>query len=420
MAGRIDLFVPPGQGGANNRMKGSIKELVRNQKYRVTVDIGRDPANKRKQKVVIVKGTRKDAEKTLAKLVLDAEKLLAEAISRQATKPHKRTEELTVGDYLKEWYEALPRELRENTKNYYKYLISYILETDITALRLVNVRPPDVQRAVNQLPARLAAATRRKACEFLRSVFKQALEWDMIEKNPFRGVKLPKTQPKESRFWTEKEAAVFLTAAKGTRHYAAFYVAIATGLRVGELLALTWKDVDLKKGCIKVSKTLLSATGGKPITGPPKTSGSNRTVFLDPGTVEVLKAHRTAQLEQRLKAGAKWQDHNLVFTRRNGGAMPYETLNAFLYRQRLIPVVSVHSLRHTHATFLLSQGVPETVIADRLGHTVGKGRSMLGMTARYSHVTDEARKEAAKAFARALQKGFSECSGQVGKVGQTD
>ena len=100
--------------------------------------------------------------------------------------------------------------------------------------------------------------------------------------------------------------------------------------------------------------------------------------------------------------------------------MDYHAYNKTLKSQSLVPVISVHSLRHTHATFLLDQGISEIVIADRLSHTVGKGRSILGMTARYSHVTDDMRKEAARAFARALQKGFSEYSGQAGQVRQSD
>ena len=121
---------------------------------------------------------------------------------------------------------------------------------------MVEVRPTDVQKAVNQLPDRLSASSKKKACVLLRSVLKQAYEWDMIEKNPFRGIKLPKVKVKEIQFWTEREAAIFLTATKGSRYYSVYYVALATGLRIGELLALTWEDIDFKKGCLKVSKTL--------------------------------------------------------------------------------------------------------------------------------------------------------------------
>lgn len=136
-------------------MKGSIEELIKDKKYRVRVDIGYDTVtSKRKQKTMTIKGTRKDAEKALAKLVLDEEKLLAEVISRREPKAHKRTQELTFEEYMEEWYEAITYDLRSDTKVLYRKLIEYIKGTDIAAISLVEVRPPNVQRAVNQLPAR--------------------------------------------------------------------------------------------------------------------------------------------------------------------------------------------------------------------------------------------------------------------------
>lgn len=403
-------------------MKGSIKEVIKDNKYRVTVDIGR-VAGRRKQKVATVNGTRKDAEKMLAKLTLNADKLLAEAAGKPEPKAHKRAREMTIGEYLEDWHlvSSQNQDLRQRSIIYYRLLINYIKETDIISIPLVDVEPLDVQKAINQLPLRLKASTRKAACRLLRSVFNQALEWDIIKKNPFRGVKLPKVPHEERRFWTEKEAAIFLTAVKGSRHYTILYVALATGLRINELLALTWDDLDLKKGCLKVSKNLISASNGDPVTGPPKTDGSNRTVWLDTGTVEVIKAHRKSQLQQRLNA-KKWLNHNLVFCRRDGGAVNYGIYRRIILAQQyLVPTIPVHALRHTHATFLLNQGVPELVIADRLGHVVGdKSKTILGMTAHYSHVTDDARKDAAKAFARALQKGFLEHAEETGKVGQNN
>jgi len=124
-------------------LRGSIKKLGEN-KYRVTADIGRDPAtNKRKQKVVTVKGTEKDAEKALAKIVLEADRLLAEAVAGQKQAAHKRTDDLTVEGYLEEWFEAVTHDLRDNSKAFYRRLISYVKETDIARLPLAEIRPPE-------------------------------------------------------------------------------------------------------------------------------------------------------------------------------------------------------------------------------------------------------------------------------------
>lgn len=236
-------------------------------------------------------------------------------------------------------------------------------------------------------------------------------------KKPFRGVKLPKIEQKEAKFWTEKEAATFLMSIKGKRYYVFFALALVTGLRIGELMGLQWADVDFAKGCINVNKTCEQANkGGIPQFGPTKTVGSKRTVYIDPDTINLLKEHRKAQLEARLKA-REWHDFDLVFCNNKGGAKNYNKYREFMKntcKKIGITEITPHGIRHTHATILLTHGVPMEIIADRLGHSRGNSAgafsmTAFSMTARYTHVTDKSRKEAALVYAKAMKEALLDC-----------
>lgn len=180
-------------------------------------------------------------------------------------------------------------------------------------------------------------------------------------------------------------------------------LALTTGMRQGELLALVWEDVDLEIGVIHVRHTLQHGSAGAWTLESPKTAKSRREVELNPSTVEALQAHRTAQLEARLAAGPLWHDHGLVFTRGDGEPMRGTHLlqrhfHPFLRRAGL-PLIRFHDLRHTAATQLLLQGINSKVVQERLGH------SNVGITLdRYSHVLPGMQREAALAMERLFQR----------------
>lgn len=148
-------------------------------------------------------------------------------------------------------------------------------------------------------------------------------------------------------------------------------VAVALGLRQGEALGLQWRNVDLDKGQIKVCQALQRSGRGWTLVEP-KSARSRRTVVMPKVVSDSLRAHRTAQREQRLLAGSLWQDYDFVFTSRVG--TPLEGRNvgrAFhgLLEKAGLPRVRFHDLRHTAATLLLAQGVDARTIMETLGHS---------------------------------------------------
>jgi integrase len=149
-------------------------------------------------------------------------------------------------------------------------------------------------------------------------------------------------------------------------------LAITTGMRQGELLALKWEDVDLEAGVLQVRRTLSTATGGGFRFGAPKTAKSRRSIKLPNTALSSLRKHRKAQLEERMRLGELFVDQGLVFTSRVGTPISRQDLITRSFKPLLkwagLPDIRFHDLRHTCATLLLSKGVHAKFVQELLGH----------------------------------------------------
>ncbi|MDQ2914684.1 MAG: site-specific integrase [Chloroflexota bacterium] len=175
------------------------------------------------------------------------------------------------------------------------------------------------------------------------------------------------------------------------------------------MLALRWRDVDLDVGIVRVRATLVETKDGIEFAEP-KSARSRRQVALTRVAVAALRRHRTAQLEERLRAGAAWIDHDLVFASEVGGPLDGSNVlrRAFypLLRRAGLPRVRFHDLRHSAATLMLSRGVPLKIVSEILGH------SQISITAdTYMHVTPGMQREAASALDALLGSKRSCCAG---------
>ena len=164
-----------------------------------------------------------------------------------------------------------------------------------------------------------------------------------------------------------------LKAAVGNRLEALYVLAVHTGMRRGELLGLTWSDVDLKNASVSVRRTLTRTDNGKRVVlGEPKTKKSRRTIRLTPQAVETLRSHLERQLQDMEILGDRYQDQGLVFTTNTGTPINPSNLRqrnfAPLLKQAGLPHIRFHDLRHTCATLLLSRGVHPKFVQELLGH----------------------------------------------------
>ncbi len=162
-----------------------------------------------------------------------------------------------------------------------------------------------------------------------------------------------------------------LSAASGDRLEALYVLAVHTGMRQGELLALKWADVDLRDGRVSVRRTI-TKSGGHLLLGEPKTAKSRRTITLTAGSLNALRAHRKRQLEERMQRAGLWQDHGLVFPSSVGTPLSHRNVvrsfKALLHRADLPASVRLYDLRHTCATLLLSRNVHPKYVQELLGH----------------------------------------------------
>ena len=306
-------------------------------------------------------------------------------------------------DFLSDWLEniALPR-VREATFEGYKGIIEYYLLPAIGSERLCDLRPEHIQRFYGSLQRKgLSARTVRYAHSVLSSALNHAEMLGMIFQNPCKKCQLPKKHQTEMKYFTPEQVRQFLTAAKESKLYALFALAIETGMRPGEYLALQWKDIDFDNMSLSVRRTVKVKNGGGFYFSTPKTAKSNRPLTLSAELIAALKAHRIEQLEAKMQIRDVYQDNGLVFPNEIGNPLLIGNLRK-RYFDRIaskadLEKIRLYDLRHTSATMLLSEGEHPKVVAERLGHA----STNLTLDV-YSHVLPNMQKQATTKMAKLM------------------
>ena len=227
----------------------------------------------------------------------------------------------------------------------------------------------------------------------LRWALSDAVKQGLVARNVATLVTPPRIDRYDAQTLTIEQAEKLLEAARGSRLDALLILALTTGMRRGELLALRWEDVDFNQSLVSVHRTMARVAGYGYVEGEPKTRSSRRRIVLPVVALEALREHRKCQEQTKMEAGDKWQDKELVFIDRYGGFFsPDMVLRRFgiLLREVGLPHMRFHDLRHSAATMLLVAGVHPKVVQERLGH------STVAMTLDvYSHVLPSMQQEPA-------------------------
>jgi len=235
----------------------------------------------------------------------------------------------------------------------------------------------------------------------LHRVLVQSLGWaerfGLLDRSPAKAARPPRPRRAEPKVVDPALAKRILDASSGTKLELPVAVALATGMRRGEILGLRWGDVAPDDSVAYVRRSL-QATGEALVFEEPKTKRSRRSVALPAFLHPYLDHQRTDQARRRGDLGEGWIESDLVIDAGDGSPVNPDSMSSawrFLVIRSGLPHVRFHDLRHAHATLLLCQGVHPKVVSERLGH------STVGITLDiYSHVIPGMQAEAARAFDR--------------------
>lgn len=311
---------------------------------------------------------------------------------------------LTVERYLTSWLaDSVKGTVSRATYDGYRRDVHHHIIPELGRRKLKELSPADIRRLYRKMAER---GLKDRSIEYVHTTLRKSLKAAVVDRlinhNPTDGAKPLKTPTgaaRESRALDPYQVKALLEAASESRVKALYVVAIHTGLRRGELLGLQWTDADLDAGTLTVRRSL--DVDGTYKT--PKNQAAKRTLKLTSQTLDALKAHKARQNTERLQAGPRWQDHNLVFP--NTVGKPMDAGN--LYRREFQPLLeraeladegfTIHSLRHTFATTLAEKGVHPSTAQKMLGH------SDIRMTlAIYTHATDSMQDAATDALEEAF------------------
>ncbi|OCH82286.1 site-specific integrase [Gordonia sp. UCD-TK1] len=319
----------------------------------------------------------------------------------------------TVGDWMRQWRSTTlaASDRKESTQDLYSNLSRRHLEVEpFGTTRLDRLKPSDIEALILSMRAQtkvrggetvraLSDSTIRQVYTVLRAGLDGAVRDGLVAVNPAVKVKRPGIARQEAKHLPADAVQQVLTTAASSRYHPALVLIAATGLRKGEALGLSWQRVDLEAGTLTVLATL-GRIGNRLVISEPKTARSRRTVPLSPAVVAMLRRHKAAQAEERLRAGNQWQDSGLVFTTEFGGPVDPRNLLRVLEAAAAaagVDKVGVHTLRHSAAVAWLESGVHIKAVADLLGH------SSIAITGDvYGHTSDDTARSAVAGLSEAL------------------
>ncbi|MFM9453054.1 tyrosine-type recombinase/integrase [Streptomyces europaeiscabiei] len=311
------------------------------------------------------------------------------------------TRSAKLSAWLPYWLDNVIKPRRKlSTYDKYESHVRLYLVPLLGAKRLESLGVADVRRFLVRLEKESTAATAKESHRVLRSALSSACREELIARNVAKLVEPPRTDNRELMPWSLDETLDFLAASRKDPLYAAFVLAIAMGLRRGEIIGLRWSDLDLE-GRVLYVRQQTQRRRGVLYDDDPK-SRRRRVVPLPALCVAPLRWHRMRQTAARAKAGEQWHESGYVFTTRTGRQV--EPRNVYRSFTRVaetagLRVIRLHDARHGTATLLTAAGVAPRVVMEILGH------SQISITMDvYTHVVQDTQREAISHMDRLLKR----------------
>ncbi len=380
-------------------MKGHIYKRAKDSwtiVYDLPVDI---ITGKRRQKTQSIKGTKREAERTLREILLSLEQ-------GSYVKPNK----ITLGEWLRQWlkdYASL--NTTDRTQESYSSIVGRHIIPSLGNIFITDLQPQQIQSyyadKLNKGRVDGKGGLSARSVVYHHRILSKALDYavkmGIVVRNVAKVVQPPRIQRVTMRTLSANEVVRFLDAARETNYYVYFATLLYTGLRRGELLALRWRNLDLDNATLTVVETAYKLGNGDYVIKEPKTAHSRRTVTLPSSLVELFKAYRADQELLRIQLGVTLNVDDFVFIRLDGSPInPSAVTLAFrrIIKRAGLRGIRIHDLRHTHASLMLTAGIHPKVVSERLGH------ANIGITLDiYSHVLPGLQEAAADKFDRIFE-----------------
>jgi len=301
---------------------------------------------------------------------------------------------MTVEQWLNEWLQVYCGNLADSTRHKYERDAANRIIPYLGKAKLCDLSTEDVQKWINEISAELSPKTVTNINGTLHHALQKAVDLSKIRSNPAERVELPRKVKTEVRSLPETSVKSFAAALEGDFYKSPILFALYTGLRINEILGLSWSDVDFRRGVIHVRNQLYrNKATGDVVLNPPK-HNKTRVVPLTKQAVKLLKEQREQQAAWKENSFGVWDNRfDLVFTNEIGGVLVEQSVRKHCktaFEEIGMPELRFHDLRHTYAVFMIRAGVDFKTISENMGHT-----TVTVTMDKYAHVTREMEQESA-------------------------
>ena len=322
-------------------------------------------------------------------------KTLKESISPPT--PSKVRADMPFGEWLDHWYETYSKpSIRPRTQRTYAGYIRLYIKPKLGSIPLNKLTTNDIQQFCAWMKSddhmgggSIANSQIRNCYSLCHRALEKARAEHLISRDPTEGCKLSPVRYEEMKILSREAMQKLLIQAKEENYYELFLLELATGLRLGEIAALQWDDLNLESGELQINKQVV-AVKGKLTVSSPKTKAAVRTLILPSSVLKVMR-------EYRARVDSRWM---FPSPKKEDSPMRPSSIHQRLHRildHAGCDRVRFHDLRHTFATLALQNGVDVKTVSGMLGHFSA------GFTLdTYAHVTTAAQKEAARTMEKVL------------------
>ncbi len=354
--------------------------------------IGFDTNGKQKRKYYYGK-TKKEVQEKLVKAL---------HLQQKGQLTLKSLENITIAEWLDTWLiDYKQNAVKPRTFLSYQNTIELYINPLLGNTQLKNLTTNQIQKAVNELSLKVSPRTIQYSITILRQALKQALLEGYIFSNPALHISLPRSVTGQIRALNKQEVEKVFAVIENPIHYVIYFTLLSTGIRRGELLALKWRDINLKKRTVSIRGAVTKNEHGKWVVDTPKTQSSIRSFSISTELSSILKKHQIEQNKQILQAGSLYNNQDFIYCKDNGERYnpDHITRRYKKYCKKVGIDSNLHELRHTFATFALQSGMDITTVSKMLGH-----QNVTTTLNTYSHLLPDSTEKVAETVSLLLPK----------------